>query len=446
MGLNQRIDYVYQPQEYNKLLKQAISKTFQLKLNLQKFYATNFTFTFLHRKKDYTRTFEAIRVDTLKTLYIDPMVQDTSWRDRTTSLARITFSHRSFKGAIDWSGQYRLSTEETALKEKVYVDVGEGRGNFRYDPFLKEYVPDPLGNYILYILPSGKFEPVSNVQLSTRLVLDPYKFLRRRRNLKRRWYHQLSSESHVRVEEESRDPNKTAVFLLQPAHLQKRFTVRGLINIAQDVYFMRHNRHLSFRLRYQFSQNYNNQFLDANENDRRRQQEIGLRFNWRPFFKLRSLTESRLRSYYRRSTTNAFRNRDILGYYLLENIAFRPRSRWEISFSSEGGLEKNTTPIYPLNLWFTTFKPRLIYELPARGRVTIEYQLQDVAIISNPQNLVVPFEMAQGKKQGFSHTWQLRVEYTLAKNVVFTLQYTGRRDAGFQRTIHAGQAQLRAFL
>ncbi len=444
--VNQREDYVYDPHQNNRLLKQAVSRTIQLKFGVQPGRSTTLNFSFLQRKKDYTSTFETVQVDTQKTFYIDPALQDTSWRDRTTNLAQLNVTHRSFHGALDLTGQYRLSTEETALKEKVYVDVGEGRGNLRFDPLLNEYVPDPLGNYILYILPSGKFEPVTNVQMSLRLAIDPYKFTRRNRRLKKRWFTKVSSESYLRVEEESRDPNKLAVFLMDPAHLQKKYTVRGVINFLQDLYLMRHNRKLSFRLRYNFTQNYNNQFLDANENDRRRSQEIGLRLNWRPSFKIRSLTESRVRSYFRRSTTNPFRNRDIEGYYLIQNVSFRPRSRWEIGLSGEGGLEKNHTPTYPIELWFTAVKPRFNYELLARGRATLEYQLQNVSILHNPQHLVVPFEMAQGKKEGISHTWQLRLEYTLSKNVLFTLQYTGRRDAGFERTIHAGQAQLRAFL
>ncbi|MHB2148939.1 hypothetical protein ACX8XP_07790 [Calditrichota bacterium LG25] len=446
LTFNQRQDYVYDPLSNNRLLKQAVSQTIQLKLGLQNIRSTSINLTILQRKKDYTPAFEAIKLDTVKSFYIDPAVQDTSWRDRTSSLARINFTHRSFKGAIDLTGQYRLSTEETALKEKVYVDVGEGRGNLRYDPFLNEYVPDPLGNYILYILPSGKFEPVTNVQMSIRLALDPYKYTRRSQKLKKRWYSKLSSESYLRLEEESRDPDKLAVSLLNPAHLQKNYTVRGVLNFMQDLYLMRHNRRLSFRLRYNFSQNYNNQFLDANENDRRKSQEIGLRANWRPSFKLRSLTEGRLRSFYRRSTTNPFRDRDIVGYYVTQNVSYRPRSRLELGLGNESGLEKNSTATYPIELWFATLKPRLNYELPMRGRATIEYQLQNVSILKNPQNLVVPFEMARGRKAGISHTWQLRLEYTLSKNVLFTLQYTGRKDAGFERTIHAGQAQLRAFL
>ncbi len=57
----------------------------------------------------------------------------------------------------------------------------------------------------------------------------------------------------------------------------------------------------------------------------------------------------------------------------------------------------------------------------------------------------MPYEMARGKKEGVSQNWQARLEYTLAKNVVFSLFYNGRDEAGFKRVIHSGQAEIRAF-
>ncbi len=442
----QRDDYVYDPQNPGELVKQARSRTYQFQLQLQNFRTTHLQLNFLQRSKDYTPRFENIRLDTLIQRFFDPAVQDTSWRDRSTSLAQIELTHRNFKNALNISWQYRLSTEETALKEKVYVDVGEGRGNLRYDPLLKEYVPDPLGNYILYILPSGKFEPVSNVQTAFRLRFDPYRLMKSRRQKKHPWYTKLSGETYVRVEEQTRDPQKLAVFTLQPSHLQGKYTVRGVFNVQQDLYFMRHNRKLSFRLRYRLTSNYNNQYLDANENDRRRNQEMGIRMDWRPKIRFRSQTETRWRTFSRNSTSNPLRNRDILGYYLIQNFSFQPKARWEIGFGSESGYETNSTPLYPMKLWFTIFKQRLNYALPSKGRATFEYQLQNVSLLHNPLQLVVPFEMAQGKRKGLSQSWQLRIEYTVSKNILFTFQYIGRKDAGFKRTIHTGQAELRAYL
>ncbi len=442
----QRNDDVYDIRHPNKLLPQAVSRTYEWHFGLRNIRHTTFNLTFLHRNKNYSSYFERIKVDSLKLFYVDAAVQDTTWRDRSTNLAQIDATHRALHNAIDLSWQYRLSTEETALREKVYVDVGRGRGNLRYDPYLKEYVPDPLGPYLLYILPTGKFEPVSNVQTALRLRLDPYRYTRRNRKLKNSWWTKLSSETYLRVEEESRDPDKIAVYLLNPKHLQHAFTVRGVLNFYQDVFYMKHNRNLSFRLRWRLNRNYNNQFVDRTENDQRQSRELGLRISWRPTMRLRSQSEARVRTLFRKSTANALRNRNILGYYYLQNFSYRPKSVWEIGLESEAGYENNTNPLYPIRLYYLLFKQRLNYSLPSKGRLSAQYTLQNVTVMQNPLQRIVPFEMAKGKRQGFSQQWQLRLEYTVAKNIIFTFSYIGRKDAGFRRVIHSGQAQLQAFL
>jgi hypothetical protein len=53
--------------------------------------------------------------------------------------------------------------------------------------------------------------------------------------------------------------------------------------------------------------------------------------------------------------------------------------------------------------------------------------------------------MAGGKREGVSKSWQLRGEYTIAENVVISLFYNGRDDAGFKEIIHTGQAEIRAY-
>ena len=100
---------------------------------------------------------------------------------------------------------------------------------------------------------------------------------------------------------------------------------------------------------------------------------------------------------------------------------------------------------YPLDLWFGVSKIEANYALPGKGRFTADYEYQLVNVTRNPLDLVVPFEMARGKKKGTSQKWQLRGEYTVAKNILFTLLYTGRDEAGFEQVIHTGQAEVRAF-
>jgi hypothetical protein len=68
-----------------------------------------------------------------------------------------------------------------------------------------------------------------------------------------------------------------------------------------------------------------------------------------------------------------------------------------------------------------------------------------VDVTSNPLSKPIPFEMGKGKKEGNSYLWTFRFEYFISTNITSTINYTGRLDAGFDRIIHLGQAEIRAF-
>ncbi len=443
--LENRQDFVYDVQTGGGLVPQAGTTTGRLNLQLIGLANTSASLSAVHRIKDYTSRFENIRVDTLKLLYADASVQDTVWQDRTTDLAELTVSHSRWKKALNLSWQYRVASQQTALKEKVYLNVGQGRGNLRFDEDLQEYVPDPDGEYLLFILPSGRFEPVTNLQTAFRMRFDPYRSIGAN---KRGWLkilRHLSGESYWRIEEETREQDVRSIYLLKLSKFQGDSTVRGAIQLNQDLYLMRHNRRLSFRLRYRYRQSTTNQFLNANENEDRLSRESSVRMDWRITSRLKSQSLAGWKQTFRHSAANVLRNRDIGAFFGQQNISYRPVQRWELGLEAVYGNENNHVPTYPIRLWYGTAKARLTYAIPGKGRASGFYQYQTVQVTDNPQNLTVPFEMANGKKAGVSQNWQLRVEYTVAKNIVFSFFYSGRKDAGFERTIHTGQAEIKAY-
>ena len=445
MQFNKRYDNVYDIENRGSLIPQAKTETGTLILDLQNFRETSASLRFIRRKKDYTSKFENIKVDTLRLLYTDPSVQDTVWQDRTTNLAELNLSHSRWKKAVNLNLQYKVSTEQTALKEKVYLNVGEGRGNLIYDKDLQEYIPDPNGTYILFILPSGKLEPITNLESALRIKFDPIKYLRRNPEGLKYLLTQISSESYFRVEEETQESDVASIYLLNLSKFQQDQTIRGNISFNQDLYLLRNNRDLSFRYRYRYSKARFNQYLEASENEDRHSIEHGLQTEWKISNKVKSQTELRTKIFTKISNAIPLKNRDITGYYFDQGFSYRPLSSWEFGLESSYGNETNQTVNYPITLWYETIKGRVNYSLPGNGRVSANYSFQKVDVTSNPQGKVTPYEMAAGKKEGDSQLWDLRIEYTVAKNVVFTFYYNGRKEANFENTIHTGQAEIRAY-
>jgi len=445
LQFNRRFDRLYDYENPGKLVPQADTETGSLILNLQNLNETSASLRIVRRNKDYTSRFENIRVDTVRLNYVDVTYQDTVWQDRTTNLAELNLAHTRWKKALNFSMQYKVSTEQTALKEKVYLDVGTGRGNLIFDEDLQEYVPDPDGNYLLFIVPSGRLEPITNLESAFRVRIDPDRYWRRDQTGFKNLLSKINSETYFRVDEETQEPDIASIYLMNLSKFQGNQTVRGNMLFNQDLYFLRDNRRLSFRYRFRYSDARFNQYLDPNENEDRNLREHGFRTDWRISADVKSQTELQTKFNQKINNASPLRNRDVRGYYLNEKISYRPFTNWEFGLESQYGSESNRVVLYPLDLWYGALRGRVSYSLPGKGRISANYLFQTVNVTSNPLNKVVPYEMAEGKKEGNSHSWDLRIEYTVAKNVVFSFFYNGRRDANFTDTIHTGQAEIRAY-
>jgi hypothetical protein len=440
-----RNDAVYIPQYNNSLTPQAESATKSIKFGIRNYSSTSATINFLQRDKNYSQTFKGVGSDSIKLYLVDPTYQDTVWRDGKTNLAELNISHNRWKKSIDLSWQYRVSTQQTALKEKVYVEVAPGFGYYRYDEELGEYVPDPDGNYVLYVLPSDRFEPVTNFQSSLRFKFDPQRYWKKINSGWGKYLTQISGETFFRVEEETKERDLFSIYLLNLSKFQGDSTLLGVISLNQDIYFMRRNRKISFRLRYRYLDELRNQYLDAADNEKRYTRELGIRADWRVNTKLRSRSELSRKTLIRDVSASVSRSRDIYGYYVNQDFSFRPVRSWEFGLVDEFGLEKNSTAYYPISLWYNTIRGRVNYSLTVKTRITGNYEYQLVNPYDNPLNKTIPYEMARGKKEGVSQFWQMRVEYNVAKNIMFSLFYSGRDDAAYKHIIHTGNAEIRAF-
>ena len=143
--------------------------------------------------------------------------------------------------------------------------------------------------------------------------------------------------------------------------------------------------------------------------------------------------------------SNASRNRDITSYIIEQNFSFRPDLSWEFGLESEYGQEKDNANQKNLRASYIRSLARASYAFLRKGKISTSFDYQRVNILDNPTKATIPYEMARGRKEGVSKSWQIRGEYTIAENVVISLFYNGRDDADFERIIHTGQAEIRAY-
>ncbi len=441
-----RDDYLYDPHIFDQRRKLSRSFTHQLQGDLTDFKNWQGRLSFVYRTKNYETYFEQLPVDSIPYYQPDPQFQDTSWVDNKSHLGRVELQYTNTSRTVDSRWQYRIASELQVLQEKIFLLVDQGRGNYRYDSQLQEYVPDQQGDYLLVIIPTGQFESVTNVEASWQLRYRPRADARSGKSLGK-IFRNISFFSSLKVDERSRESDIWQLYLLnfQKFH-NTQTTLRGTYTIDQDIYFFERNPNYGITLRSRYRDNLSNEFVDLGFNETRRNWDRSI--SWRQSLVPRKLTqelEYQQSIIYRSVAAIASRNRDIFGHSGAFTLNYRPVYAWQIQNRLEAGIQDDRAEVNQLRVVYFEFRPQVNYAIAGKARALVNLTLLQVQVLENPFDRPVPFEMAKGKREGWSFLGNFRFEYFISGNVTTTLNFTARRDAGALRTIYLGQAEVRAF-
>ena len=373
--------------------------------------------------------------------------RDAKIGNKRTDLAEVRMQWTPWKRAVNANMNYQISNTATAKKERVYIKVSEGDGNYRYDEDLKEYVNDPLGDYILRILTTDDFLPVVELKTSSRLRIDPgrvWKSGRGRRSKMPGWkkaLSALSSESYIAMDERTQEKDVWQIYLLNQSKFRRQgTTIFGNLQLRQDLFLFEHSRDFSLRLRYKSRDEINNQFLEGGQS--RLEREKSARLTTRFSNKWSSRSEI-IRKQTARSFQIASRqNRDIYSTEMRADISFRPTSPLEIALESRLSWEEDKFYEIPTQVKAYAFVPRVNYALRSKGRLRGELEWSYVD--ANPKGRLIPYEMANGRSLGRSLRWDIRFDYRISQTIQATFSYSGRNEPERNRTIHTGRAQVTA--
>ena len=446
--LNTRIrrDYLYDPAQYGKRLKLSTSYTHQILATIIQTQKWQGRFSFVFREKLYESFFKSMPADSIPKYQPDPNFQDTSWVDRESHLGRIELNYKNMNRTIDSRWQYRIASELQPLLEKVYVFVGENRGNYRFDEDLQEYVPDPQGDHILIVVPTGDSNSITGIDASWQIRYRPkginneYKGLG---NIIR----SISFFSSIKISEKSRLKDIWQLYLINlEKYHNEETTIRGSYVLDQDLYFFERNPSFGITFRSRFRDNLTNEFIESGFNEKRRTWDRSI--IWRQSLwqkKLSQEIEYKQSITERTVTAIPSRNRDIMGHIIDLNLNFRPVYAWQFQLGIEGAIQNDRAERNSIKVGYIDLKPRINYAIAGKARAQTNVSLLNVNILDNPFQKPIPFEMAKGKREGLSLLWNFRFEFFISSNITSTFSFTSRKDAGAPRTIYLGQAEVRAF-
>ncbi len=413
--------------------------------NLSKLYTQRYGFTYSGtnwllssfslsiQKREYSEIAKQSGNQNVKTILVDSRVRISP-----------------LNSAVQTDLLYNISSERTAKIQKLFVLVPIGQGNYIYLGDLNQngiqdenefQLVNYDGNYIKLNLPTDQFFPTVDLRASARIYFKPSRFHNfSGNNIFVDLINNLSTETILRVDEKSRDPETNNLYFIKlNTFLNDSNTISGLQWIQQDINLFENNASYSVLLRY-IQQRGLNQYSSGNERlynvQRLVRIKLGLTYDMTTQFEFVNKTDRNIAS------INSLRNRNIYSNGLNSDLTYRPIQQ------IESGLQINVsraTDYYPALSTRADINQqilRFIYSFESSGRLRLELERDE--IILNSSSLNFPYELTNGKLSGKSYFWRAMFDYNITRNIQANINYDGRVE-GNKHVIHTGKAQITAF-
>lgn len=353
-----------------------------------------------------------------------------------------------FNRFVDGTIYYQASSERTAKLERVFIRVQKGTGSYIYSGDTNEngiadeseFIPDLYeGDFIQATVPTDELFPVIDVNLNARLKLT-FEKLKLGRGLFAKLFNPISTETTVKVEENSTDENTNNIYFLRfSKYLNKENTIRGFNFFQHDLHLFKNNRELSFRFRFSERKSLS-QFSGGLEQSYNKHRSVKIKF--------RMIEEINNETEYINSIENVSapevtkRSRKIISDELTSDFSYRPYRNFEMGFLFSVSQLTDNYPKKPTKINQNKIVLRLTLSLLDRGRLRLEGERTEF-LVNNNDNFI-PFEITNGNLVGKNYIWRVNFDYRFSSNLQANVNYFGRQN-GSSKTIHTLTAEARAY-
>jgi len=392
--------------------------------------------------------------------YIDSTAFTRNGGDQSTLLLR--FEPRYTANGINADALYEISNQRAARLERVFLAVPRELGNYRYLGDLNgNGRPDPdefalarysdESNYILVTLPTEQLFPTTGLRSNFHLRVAPGELfgLTKSESSISQVLSNISSESYIRLEETSTDPNPNDIYFFRLSHFRSdSTTISGLLEFGQDFNLLENNAEQSYRLHYlerrsagQYNTGLEHLF----------QAERSIRGRFRPSFEFSNETTIGSATDLAVSDTlsvNRPHNTSILSGST--DWSYHPMGS-KLDYGTRIELSRSIEHSFDATALADAFTLRSSYALETRARLRAELERDELTLSTAPDVLVLPYALTQGRSVGITWLWRLAIDYQFGSGIVATLSYDGRNEAqstfgssGERITIHNARAEVRA--
>ena len=370
--------------------------------------------------------------------------------DVQTTLVRSETRYTPFQRGVDADVFYEASTERSAELQRVFVQVQPGQGQYIWTGTGNVDVTDEKdfqlsrydGDYTVITIPTDQLIPVINVKTSTRLRIAPNKFIASPSGWFEKALSALSTESYVRIEEKSSDPQTSQIYLLHLSHfLDPATTILGSQLIQQDVFLFENRPDLSFRFRF-LQQDGAGQYSTGDEQSYNRERSIRIR--WQLVSEFSNQIDYANKQDNLAASLVSGRSQVISSDDITSDYSYRPEQNVEVGFKIEVSRSEDDYNPTPIIADLNAQSLRTVVSFRGSGLMRIDFSREEVSLENNTAGTLVPFDLTAGRLEGKTFLWGISFDYKLSNNLQSSLQYTGRSEQS-HTPVHTAKAEVRAF-
>jgi len=343
---------------------------------------------------------------------------------------------------------YEVSTEQSSRLERVYVRVTPGSGNYRYLGDLngngladeQEFELTRFdGEYVALTLPTDQLTPIIDLKTSARLRVTPQRFVQTG-GLAGDVLRALTTETYVRIEEKSSEPDLKQIYLLHFSRFREdATTIAGSALFTQDVHLFEGKPSFSSRLRFSERRGLTN-FSSGIEHAYVRERSIRLR--WQLVSEIANQLDVVNRTDRVGGSSTSPRVRDILSNGVTFDVSYRPQQSLELGFKVDVSRATDSHPLPELRADLNAQSLRLVYAFQGAGQARGEFAREEVLLARGAASF--PYELTGGRIAGKTWVWRSAFEYRITQFLQATVNYEGRSEGG-NSPVHNARAEIRAF-
>jgi len=386
---------------------------------------------------------------TLRKRSVTPAFEATGQQDIRTVLVRNQTRYAPESRWLDANAFYEVSTQQSSVLQRIFLKVTPGTGNYRYLGDLNNNgVADESefemtrydGDYVVLTVPTSNFLPVIDLSTSLRVGLRPAQVLTGEEGWLASALSVVSTESYIRVDEKSTEPDLKQIYLLHFSSFRKdSTTIAGSQLFTQDITFFDQSPLFTTRLRYQERKSLT-RYGDGPEHRYGREQSIRIRTQpvtefSQQFDYLRQVNEST-------SASTLRPDFGILVNTFTIDLSYRPEQSVELGLNVELAASTDRVPDVPTEADLNSQALRLVYSFEGIGQARGEVTREEVGL-RNAEG-PVPFELTDGRMPGKTWLWSVGFDYRVTQFIQATFSYDGRSEES-SAAVHTARAEVQAF-